>query len=165
MHHALSAQLAFQARDFDAALDHARHSLDVDPNFWPGYHQLAQVQEQLGEMDAALTAADTASKLSGGNSKAVSIRAYILGITGRNEEASSMVTALEQTATSRYVPPYAIALGYLGLQQADAMFQWLDRAYDARDVHLVFAPVDPKWDRYRSDRRFQEVMSRCGFTR
>ena len=165
MHHALSAQLDFQARDFDAALDHARHSLDVDPNFWPGYHQLAQVQEQLGEMDAALTAADTASKLSGGNSKAVSIRAYILGITGRNEEASSMVTALEQTATSRYVPPYAIALGYLGLQQADAMFQWLDRAYDARDVHLVFAPVDPKWDRYRSDRRFQEVMSRCGFTR
>lgn len=41
----------------------------------------------------------------------------------------------------------------------------LERAYDARDVHLVFAPVDPKWDRYRSERRFQEVMSRCGFTR
>ena len=57
-----------------------------------------------------------------------------------------MVTALEQTATSRYVPPYAIALVYLGLQRADAMFQWLERAYDARDVHLVFAPVDPKWD-------------------
>jgi hypothetical protein len=51
------------------------------------------------------------------------------------------------------------------LHRTDAMFQWRDRAYDARDVHLVFAPVDPKWDPYRGDRRFQEVMSRCGFTR
>ena len=138
--------------------------MTVDPDFWTGYHQLAQVHEQRGEKDAALTAADTASTLSGGNSKAVSLRAYILGITGRDEEARSMVTALEQTATSRYVPPYAIALVYLGLQRADAMFQWLERAYDARDVHLVFAPVDPKWDPLRGERRFQDVMSRCGFT-
>jgi hypothetical protein len=72
---------------------------------------------------------------------------------------------LEQAAISRYVPPYAIALGYLGLQQAEPMFDSLDRAYDARDVHLVFAPVDPKWDPYRSDRRFLEVMNRCGFMR
>jgi TolB-like protein/Flp pilus assembly protein TadD len=165
MHHALSAQLAFQGRDFDAALEHARHSLDVDPNFWPGYHQLAQVQQQRGEMDAALAAAVTASRLSGGNSKAVSLHAYLLATMGCGNDARSILTALEQTATSRYVPPYAIALGYLGLQQVDAMFQWLERAYDARDVHLVFAPVDPKWDRYRNERRFQEVMNRCGFTR
>ena len=64
-------------------------------------------------------------------------------------------SALEQTSTSRYVPPYAIALGYLGFHRADEVFQWLDRAYDARDVHLVFAPVDPKWDPYRGERRFR----------
>lgn len=164
MHHALSAQIAFQARDFDAALEHARQALAVDPDFWPAYHQLAQAHEQRGETEAALTAVETASRLSGGNSKLFSLQIYILAKTGRDDEARQTVTALEQTATSRYVPPYAIALGYLGLQQADAMFQWLDRAYDARDVHLVFAPVDPKWDPYRGERRFQDVIRRCGFT-
>ena len=139
--------------------------VNFDPNFWPGYHQLAQVQEQRGEMDAALSAADTASRLSGGNSKAVSLQAYLLATTGCEDEARGILTALEETATSRYVPPYAIALGYLGLRRVDTTFQWLERAYDARDVHLVFAPVDPKWDPYRSERRFEEVMSRCGFTR
>jgi hypothetical protein len=116
-------------------------------------------------MDAALTAADTAAKLSGGNSKAVSLQVYLLATTGCEDQARSILTALEKTATSRYVPPYAIALGYLGLRQVDRVFQWLGRAYDARDVHLVFAPVDPKWDPYRSEPRFEEVMSRCGFTR
>ena len=165
MNHALSAQVAFQARDFDAALEHARHALAVDPNFWPGSHILAQVHEQRGETDAALSALDTATRLSRGNSKAVSLQAYILARMGRDDEARRMVRALEETATSRYVPPYAIALGYLGLQQVDAVLEWLNRAYDARDVHLVFAPVDPKWDPYRDERRFQDVMSRCGFTR
>jgi tetratricopeptide (TPR) repeat protein len=46
MHHALSAQIAFQARDFDASLEHARQALAVDPDFWPAYHQVAQAHEQ-----------------------------------------------------------------------------------------------------------------------
>jgi len=165
MHHALSAQIAFQARDFAAALEHARQALVVDPDFWPAYHQLGQAHEQRSELDEALAAADTAARLSGGNSKAVSLQAYILATSGRDEEARSIVAALEQTATSRYVPPYAIALCHLGLRQTSAMFQALESAYDARDVHLVFAPLDPKWDPFRDEGRFEAVMSRCSFTR
>ena len=165
MHHALSAQLAFQARAFDIALEHARQSLAVEPDFWVGHYQLAQIHEQRGEVEAALTGTDSAARLSDGNSKVVSLRAYILATAGRDVEARDLMARLEETATSRYVPPYVMALGYLGLGRADVMFRWLDRAYEARDVHLVFAPVDPKWDPYRGERRFQDVMSRCGFMR
>jgi hypothetical protein len=135
------------------------------PDFWPAYHQLGQAHEQRRELDEALAAADTAARLSGGNSKAVSLQAYILARSGRDEEARSIVAALEQTATSRYVPPYAIALCYLGLRQPSATFRALESACDARDVHLVFAPVDPKWDQFREEQRFQAVTSRCNFTR
>jgi hypothetical protein len=41
----------------------------------------------------------------------------------------------------------------------------LDRAYEARDVHLVFLPVDPRWDAYRSDPRFGALVERCGFAK
>jgi hypothetical protein len=44
------------------------------------------------------------------------------------------------------------------------MFDWLDRAYAARDVHLMFLPVDAKWDEYREDPRFVALLSRCGFS-
>ena len=46
--------------------------------------------------------------------------------------------------------PYALALVHAGLGDADAAFEWLDRAYAARDVHLIFLTVDVKWDRYRT---------------
>jgi hypothetical protein len=41
---------------------------------------------------------------------------------------------------------------------------WLAKAYGARDVHLIYLPVDPKWDPYRVDPRFQALLTRCGFT-
>jgi hypothetical protein len=44
----------------------------------------------------------------------------------------------------RYVPPYAIAFVRAGLGERDAVFEWLNRAYGARDVHLMFLTVDPK---------------------
>ena len=47
--------------------------------------------------------------------------------------------------------------------QEEAVFEWLDKAYAARDVHLIYLTVDPKWDAYRSDARFGALLVRCGF--
>jgi hypothetical protein len=64
----------------------------------------------------------------------------------------------ETISETRYVPPYAFALIYAGLGERDAAIQWLERAYDVRDVHLIFLTVDPKWDPFRSDRRFEALV-------
>ena len=57
-----------------------------------------------------------------------------------------------------------MALVHAGLGDREAVFEWLDKAYDARDVHLIYLPVDAKWDPYRSDPRFAALLARCGFT-
>jgi tetratricopeptide (TPR) repeat protein len=164
MNHAMSSQVAFQARDYPAAVEHARQTIIVDPDFWIGYVQLGQAYEQLGDVDSALEALAKAERLSPGNSKVISFRGYILAKLRRVEETRDVLRTLETVSRDRYIPPSAIALMHAGLGEREAVFQWLDRAYDARDVHLIFLPVDPKWDEFRSDRRFETLLSRCGFT-
>jgi hypothetical protein len=56
-----------------------------------------------------------------------------------------------------------MALVCAGLEQREDAVAWLERAYDARDVHLLFLPVDPKWDAFRDDLRFAAILKRCGF--
>jgi tetratricopeptide (TPR) repeat protein len=163
MYHALSTMLAFHAGDYSAALEFGRQSTVVDPEFWIGYFQLAQVYEQLGKTDLALEALANAGRFSGGNSKVISLRGYILARLGREEEAREVIRTLESISRERYIPPYATALIHAGLNDADAVFQWLDRAFEARDVHLIFLPVDPKWNSFRSDRRFGALVDRCKF--
>ena len=158
---AVSSQHAFHAGDFPAAEDHARQALLVDPAFWVGHMQLGQVLAHIGQTDLALQSLAEAERLSGGNSKPLSTRGYVLGKAGRTSEARVVLEQLRSRKS--YVPKYAVALVHAGLGEHELAFTALDEAYAGRDVHLVFLTVDPKWDAYRSDPRFKRLLDRCGF--
>jgi Flp pilus assembly protein TadD len=162
---AVSSQVAFQARDNAAALEHARQAIILNPEFWIGYMMQAQAYEQTGRSDLALEASEMAARFSGQNSKPVSLRGYVLAKAGRRGDARDVLVTLQAASGLKYVPPYAMALVNAGLDERDAVFAWLDRAYDARDVHLIYLTVDPKWDPFRADPRFEALLARCDFTR
>lgn len=163
MMHAVSSQFAFNAHDYSGAADHARRAIRADPEFWVGHMELGQALEEMGKVDLAVESLVTAERFSGGNSKAISTRGYVLGKAGRTSEARVVLEELVTRARERYVPMYAIALVRAGLGDREGVFEALDAAYAARDVHLVFLPVDPKWDEYRTDLRFTALLERCGF--
>lgn len=158
--HAVSAQVAFQARDFAGALGHARQALVVAPEMWIGHMQEGQALERTGDTERALAALDRAARLSGGNSKPISLSGYLLARSGREPQARAVLARLDETARHRFVPPYAFALVHLCLGEHDEALEWLERAVTVRDVHLVFLPVDPKWDPLRGDRRFEALLAR-----
>ena len=160
--HGLSAQAAYNAGNFALAERHARQSLAIDPNFWAGYVNLGQALAGQGRHNEALVAIAEGYRLAG-NAKGLTRRAYVLGRMGRTAEAKELLGELEQA--TRPVPPYEIAAVHAGLGDANRAFAWLEKAYAARDVNLVFLPVDPKMDPVRSDARFQVLLDRCGFTR
>jgi tetratricopeptide (TPR) repeat protein len=163
MMHAMSAQVAFQARDFAAALEHARQAIVVDPEFWIGHVELANAHHQLGRTDLALEA--LAKVRPQGTPSLLAFRGYLLAKQGYANEAREVLSTLEAVGRDRYVSPYQLALVHAGIGERDAVFEWLDKAVAARDIHLIFLPVDPKWDLYRADGRFETVLARCGFTR
>jgi Flp pilus assembly protein TadD len=164
MSHALSSHISFQARDYAAAVTHGRQAVVLDPEFWIGHITLGQAYLQLGQIDRAQESLTTAARFSGANSKVTSLRGYLLAKTGRTAEARQLLTTMDAASRQHYVPPYAFALVHAGLGDREAVFDWLDKAFAARDVHLIFLTVDPKWDPYRADSRFERLLERCGFT-
>ena len=63
---------------------------------------------------------------------------------------------------SAYVPPYNLALVSAGLGDTEAAIEYLREAFEDRDVHMTFL-LDYKWDRLRSNERFQDLSLRVGF--
>lgn len=119
---------------------------------------------QLAEYDLAQRAIADAAKTSGGNSKVVALLGYLHARQGREVEARQVLDTLLAVAGERYVPPCAIALVHLGLGDIGSAAQFIERAFEARDVHLMFLPIDEKWDEARADPRIAAVLKRCGFT-
>jgi len=162
-HHALSSQVAFVSRKFVEAIQFARQSIAIDPEFWIGHMQLGQALEQLGQYDQALGSLNLASRLSGGNSKPIGLRGYTLAKLGRTSEAREVLGILHELSGERFVPPYSQAIIYAGLGERDRALDHLEHSLRVRDVHLAFLPVDPKWDSFRSDGRFRSLLQACHF--
>jgi len=120
------------------------------------------VQGYLGNTEAAFEALNEAGRTSGGNSKVIGLRGYWCAKLGRKEEALAALQTLEAVARERFVPPYAMALIHAGLGQRDEALEMLERAYAARDVHIIFLSMDPKWNEFRGDARFMGLLERCG---
>ena len=164
MSHAISSQVAYQGRDYAGATAFAGQAIAVDPEFWIGHVMRAQAAAELGRTGEALESLAQAARFSDNNTKTMSFRGYLLAKTGRSAEARDVLRALEDAARQRYVPPYALALVHAGLGEADAAFARLDDALAARDVHLIFLPVDPRWDGLRDDPRFAALLGRAGLS-
>ena len=160
--HALAGHLLFSSGKFEEAIEPAKTALGLNPNFWMAHLVLGEVYECIGRTVEAIRELDRAFE-SSRNSKPLAVKGYVLARTGRRGEALDVIRRFRNTAREKFVPPYNIALVYAGLGHRVAVWEWLNRAYDARDVHMVSLPVDSKWDDYRGLPRFQELMLRCGF--
>lgn len=82
--------------------------------------------------------------------------------SGNTAGAESLIWRLEQDVQRDGVGRYEIALVYAGLGDKDEAFRWLDNAYRAHDVGMVYLKVDPCLDPLRSDSRFPNLMRRVG---
>lgn len=153
----------FQARRYGEVLPPLQQALAIDPDYFGAHAILGWLYEQTDKPDAAIEEFRKAYRLSGGNLLQLANQGFVLGRTGRSADAQQMVTTMKQISQSRFVPPYLFALVYVGLGNRDETFRWLEKAYEVRDISLVFLTVDPKWDSVRSDERFKQLLRRCRF--
>ncbi len=56
-----------------------------------------------------------------------------------------------------------MAYVYAALGEADAAFEWLEKAYERRQLTVTWIRVDPFFDPLRSDPRFEDLVRRIGF--
>jgi TolB-like protein/Flp pilus assembly protein TadD len=160
---ALTGQFLFYAGRNEEAIGALQKAFAIDPAFWIAHSFMAQIQESRGRPAAAIASLDKAYEYSGGNTSALSVKGYVLARSGKRSEAERIVSGLIQTGQGRYVPPYNIALVYAGLGKRESALEWLDKAYQARDVRMIFLTVDPKWNDLRSHTRFRALLRRCRF--
>ncbi len=160
--HALAGHLHFESGKFKEAVAEAETALGLDANFWIAHIVLGEAYERMGRTVEAIRELDRAFE-SSQNSKPLAIKGYALARSGRRDEAEDIIRTFKNTAREKFAPPYNIALVYAGLGDREAVWEWLNRAYEARDVHMVHLTVDGKWDDYRVLPQFQELVCRCGF--
>jgi DNA-binding winged helix-turn-helix (wHTH) protein/TolB-like protein len=151
----------------DEAIAQCTKILSLDPNSFPARRYLGLAYEQKGMYPQAITEFQKGVKLSG-SPLILALLGHAYAVSGKTAEARKVLSDLQDLSesqsveTRRYVSPYTIAAIYTGLGEKDQAFKWLERAYEERDVWLMNLKVDPVFAKLRSDKRFQDLLTRAG---
>jgi len=90
----------------------------------------------------------------------VLIRAY--SHAGRRKDALRLLDELKQRRQKGYVPAGAFVNAYLGMEDREQAFAWLEQAYQEQSNILQFLRVYPYFDPLRDDPRFKDLLHRVG---
>jgi TolB-like protein/Flp pilus assembly protein TadD len=152
----------FFMRRYDDGLAQARRGLALDPND-PGAHTMAGLNlaglrrfpEAIAEMRQAVKLDDLPwfrGRLG-----------WMLAISGDRVGAQEVLKALDaMAATGRYISPGGYAPIFVGLGDVEKVFEWMDRAVEARDGVCWYLLTDPTFDSVRGDPRFKALLKKIG---
>jgi DNA-binding winged helix-turn-helix (wHTH) protein/TolB-like protein/Tfp pilus assembly protein PilF len=158
----LKGQFLFSARRYADAAEQLRSTLESHPAFWIALLHRGRLYERDGRYQEALAAFSRARE-SGGSWTPVALSGFTQAASGQRQAAERTLGEMRAAAERAYVPPYGFALVYQGLRDTDNALRWLERAYEDRDVRMVFLGVEPVWDSLRADPRFIGLSKRMNF--
>jgi DNA-binding winged helix-turn-helix (wHTH) protein/TolB-like protein/Flp pilus assembly protein TadD len=151
----------------DEAIAQCTKILSLDPNSFPARRYLGLAYEQKRMYPQAIAEFQKGVKLSG-SPLILALLGHAYAASGKTAEARQVLSDLRDLGESQgaenrpYVSPYTVAAIYTGLGDKDQAFKWLERAYEERDVWLMNLKVDPVFAKLRSDKRFQDLLTRAG---
>ena len=145
----------------DLAIAQHRRAIELDPSLWRPHWLLAIAYANAARFTDAVAEARKACELTGRSAPTLGILGMVYGRAGHPDAARAVLEELTTRARAADVPPFAMAVAYLGLGELDPALDWLERGAEERDV-LVVSTVrsDPLMIPLHGLARYQALLRR-----
>jgi len=154
--------LYFFARQYDLAIAQCQKTLQLDSNFHWAHDVIALAYLQKGEFEEALGELRRAVVLSASSVDYKCHLAQAYAGAGMTTEAQNVLEELLQKEQTNHVPLHEISLIYKALGQRDRALSFLERASDEQPSVVNASKMDPRWDSFRIDPVYTEVLEKIG---
>jgi len=155
--------MAFSNRLPEAVAAYQR-ALALGPDYVQAHSRLGDAYMRLGRPAEAMREIETVAALSRRSPMSLAGLARLYAQTGRPAEAKALLGELLSLSARRYVSPLSIASVYFALGGNDRAFEWMEKAYAERSNGMAYLAVEPYFEPWRSDPRYQDLMRRVGLT-
>jgi DNA-binding winged helix-turn-helix (wHTH) protein/Tfp pilus assembly protein PilF len=156
----LFAWMLYFNRQYDAAIPELRMVVQMDPAYAQAHFLLGQVLLVNRRWDEAIPELKTAIDLTHRAPAALGLLAMAYGGRGDRAEAQRIVDELEQRSGTENVPPGALLLAYIGIDDKVRAIDTVARSYAERDNYVINIAADPLMDPLRNEPRFEALCQR-----
>ncbi len=154
--------LLYMAHQFDMAADQCRKDFEIAPESgWP-HSVMGLIAFDRGNPQQALEEAKKGVDLDSSTFN-LEVLGGLEASLGHPEEARRILDTLKKRSKTEYVCIYELGVIYTALNDRNAAFEYLNKAFDDRDVCVPWLEADPRLRSLHSDPRFKELERRAGF--
>jgi TolB-like protein/Tfp pilus assembly protein PilF len=160
-----AAWTRYMAGLYDEAADVCAHTLEMGPTYVPVLRLRSLALLQAGDARRATAELEAGIDAVGRHPQLLTLLAHVYGATGCRDTAAAVMAELRGMQRDRYVSPYQLALAFAGIDELDAAFDALDRAYRDRDPNLAHVVIEPRFALLRSDTRYARLAETLHLTK
>ena len=153
----LMGLVLLHAREYDRSIETLRETLELDPSFSLAQWTLTFAYAAKGMHGEAVEVAERLARTDP-VSRNMTALAQTYARAGRRQDALQLLEEVRGSA----IYPLSVANVYAALGEADAAFEWLEKAYELRSMPITWIRTAPASDPIRSDPRFQDLLRRMG---
>jgi TolB-like protein/Flp pilus assembly protein TadD len=148
--------------DFHAAKEQVKRAADLDPTFFFVPLTYGWIDLEAGKAAAAIPEFEKAAAMES-PSFVTAYLGYAYGASGDRARAMAQIEAMKKNSLHGYVPPFNLAIVYLGLGDRGRALDYLEQAYASDSQWMCWLKEDRIFDPLRSDPRFQDLLRRMNF--
>ncbi|MCD9187456.1 MAG: protein kinase [Pyrinomonadaceae bacterium] len=161
-HHNLGWGLYF-ARRFEEAIRQYKNVIKDFPTYIFGHYGLSKIYRIVGKTDEAVVEAIETKKIFNDGIFSLSAEIESLAANGQEAEAAENLEKLLETAQTRFVSPYNLALIYCYFKDKEKVLDKLEDALKIKEAWLNWVGVEPAFDFVRDEERFQKILENIGY--
>ena len=156
------AELLVFNGEYERAVRQCRKTLEMDPNFALAYRILGHAYSRLGRHHEAIEEMERAREFAGSTMWALPDLAYIYAVAGKQSKSRALLEEALKLADERQNTNWNLAAIYASIGDTDRAFQLLEKALAARDGSLIVMKVEPYFQPFASDPRYQKIAATVG---
>ena len=152
-------------RQYDDAMEMARKTLELDPNYAAAHRLLSLAYQGKGMFEDAFVENEKWGALTGNKVETTVTLAQLYAVSGQSEDARRLIDDVQRDELMTEQMSRGLALVYAALGENDIAFKYLEESYARHEESILSLKVDPKLDPLRSDPRFAALLKKIGIER
>ena len=153
----------WRAQRHDQAIQQYEEALELDANFAQAHWGLGIAYLENGMYERAIAQMQKTRQISRDAPAAVVVQGEAYAAAGYRDEAHKILEQLPAFSKQGYVMPYFVARIYAALGSRDEALQWLEIGFRDHAEWMVLLKTATRFDRVRSDPRFDDLLRRMNF--
>jgi len=147
---------------FEEALEQFHKAIELDPNLGLAYFHVGTAYMIQQKHREALTSFQKSIEYTTGLGWAESSLGSIYCMQGERDRATQILNELLSQKKQRYISSLLIANLYNQLGEKDKVFDWLEEAYEERDILMPLINILRLFDNLSDDPRFVTLLKNVG---